>query len=623
MQNYREEAEGLIKQNPSLLLKKINIIVWSSYLYFLFVIIGCILIVLSLIFFIVYSGRIIGYEIAIIFGLAYTVYGVIRSFLFSIPFHQGLRIKAKDYPELFSLISSLEKQLSVSVDKVFIDDSMNAGVIQIPKFGIFGGYQSYLTIGLQCLMFLSEKEFESVLAHELGHITNNHNKNMKGVQKVRIKWTYMAETFINTGKVGLKPIIWYLQKTWPKLNAYTMVYSRFCEYEADDFAVRYTSKKVFTEALVKIYISDSYLQDFWTTLLNSFSSLNKPPENLFQRLEEYIKKPILSDKVKQWVTQATFNQTQEYSTHPSLEDRLKAQGVSTELIDLYRVSEVATVSAAHIYLGVKYQVVLGHFNQERYHEYLKNWETIKKYHSDIETAINNEALDSNGINWEKIEALILRDGILSVEDIIDDILIKNHNDLKARARKAFILLEKNNYEGVVKLKELINEKHIQHIDVYQQLYTFFSKNNLRIESEALDKECQQEIQNNEQVNREMNTLDKKMKLSDHNLSDSVVSSIRVFAKNKNNIRFLQVIKRKLYSSPEKEMYLFGITTKGLFLSNSDIVKLVNELSLELSKIPNITYMIITFKGDNIKYLSDFNKFKSSTIYNFKDRMNYN
>lgn len=89
----------------------------------------------------------------------------------------GEILNRSQFPELFAMLDELTAKLKApQLQNVLLTTKFNASVVQAPRFGIFGSYDNYLTLGLPLMTVLSCEELRAVLAHELGHLSGNHSR---------------------------------------------------------------------------------------------------------------------------------------------------------------------------------------------------------------------------------------------------------------------------------------------------------------------------------------------------------------------------------------------------------------------------------------------------------------
>jgi Zn-dependent protease with chaperone function len=94
---------------------------------------------------------------------------IVRSLWVRIPAPEGISIREDQAPNLFEAADRLSQQLRAPRPRdVILDGRFNAGVAQIPRFGVLGWSRNYLPSGSPLLDALTPEQFEAVLAHEFG-----------------------------------------------------------------------------------------------------------------------------------------------------------------------------------------------------------------------------------------------------------------------------------------------------------------------------------------------------------------------------------------------------------------------------------------------------------------------
>src|SRR5687768_3752290 len=176
---------------------------------------------------------------------------VLRSLLVTIPVPEVSELKPEQAPRVFDVVREVQEGLNgPRAHHILLSDEFNAGIVQVPRFGMFGWLRNYLIVGLPLLKGLSPEEFRSVLAHEFGHLSGKHGRFLSWIYRVRQSWTqiltrvhqerhyaaFIFEPFLN----------WYA----PFFNAYSFVLARAQEYEADGFSVDLAGKEVTARTLV-------------------------------------------------------------------------------------------------------------------------------------------------------------------------------------------------------------------------------------------------------------------------------------------------------------------------------------------------------------------------------------
>src|SRR3989442_10711592 len=99
-------------------------------------------------------------------------------------------------PELFRMLDELCTRLRTPrLHSVLLTPDFNAGVMQVPRLGLFGWYRSYLFIGLPLMKSLTAEQFQAVLAHELGHLARGHARAGNWIYRLRLIWQRLEGAF--------------------------------------------------------------------------------------------------------------------------------------------------------------------------------------------------------------------------------------------------------------------------------------------------------------------------------------------------------------------------------------------------------------------------------------------
>lgn len=607
-EQYRKEAEWFIRDNPKFLLRRIKSIVFWSYVYFVFILLLSFFLTIFAIVYIYYL-RTIGIWIILIAGG--TMYSICKGLFFSVKTEEEYTLSPEKYPELFGLIRELEQKLSVRIHKVYLDSSLNMGVIQRPRLGIFGYHENILTIGLQMLVFLSKEEVVAILAHELTHISNQDGKSTNGVFRIRRSWLQMIFTLSNQKRLSAKPIMWFLEKTWPRLDVYTFAYSRYSEQKADAFAIKYAGIHAWAEMLVKVHISKYSLDVFWKDFEKESLFRSEPPNDAFEQLVSYIAKPIDQKKIKEWIAQAAFEYTRTYDTHPALEDRLLAQKVDPTLNLAHFVKTQSSQSAAQFYLGANYNDLLHYFNMKIFNHFSKNWKDVKEYERSL-----NEIIKSNPTQvlteeerWKKISVQVYKHGIKSIETQINEILIKDPEQPQGLYYKGLLLLENNDSKGERILLDLITMKKASYEVIYEPLYLYYSRNNMRDKARDLETKLESEHMRNRESLEEVNKLSQNDHLVPHDLSEEVLQKIRDCGIKSTGIASISVAKKNLKSDFDIKTYVVTFKEKWWHMYSS---KEEGRVIKELREI--LPMSIVFLQRRSSRYARKIKKVNNSKVY---------
>jgi Zn-dependent protease with chaperone function len=176
------QLEGYERQHPSAYRMKVAALAVLGYAYLLAVV----LLLLFVVFVVVYYVRLNWVVFKMLWIPLVLVGLVLRSLWVTLPEPDGQELRAEDAPKLYELISEVRSALNgPQVHRVLVSDEFNAGIVQIPKLGVFGWLRNYLVVGLPLMKALTPAEFRGVLAHEFGHLSGNHGRFSGWIYRLR------------------------------------------------------------------------------------------------------------------------------------------------------------------------------------------------------------------------------------------------------------------------------------------------------------------------------------------------------------------------------------------------------------------------------------------------------
>ena len=236
-----------------------------GYVYLLVIVSVLLGIVAAVLYFSFYYGRINVVALKVLWIPLVLVGIVLRSLWITMPVPDGAELKREQAPALFELIHEVTKTLNgPKIHHVLLSGDFNAGIVQIPQFGMMGWLNNYLVVGLPLLRAFSPSEFRAVLAHEVGHLSGKHGRFSGWIYRLRQSWievltrvhyerhyaSFLFEPFLN----------WYA----PYLNAYSFVLARAQERHADEYAVELAGKETSAVMLARLAVKGRSIgEDFW------------------------------------------------------------------------------------------------------------------------------------------------------------------------------------------------------------------------------------------------------------------------------------------------------------------------------------------------------------------------
>jgi len=267
----------------------------------------------------------------------------------------GVALDERSAPELFRLLDELRARFRVRrLERVLLTDDLNAGVSQLPRWGLFGE-ANYLVLGLPLLQALSPDDMKAVLAHEFGHLSRNHSRTRAWIYRV-------VRTYENAlGQLGSNRLLarflnWYV----PRLDVLSFPMRRQNEYEADQGSVEAVGAERTAQALVNVSVRNGAHDEFESSVRAQVRTAERPPAGLFNVWPRMLADQSRAD-AEQSLAEALSESTGFADTHPSLGDRLRAireLAPASKLPDPH-VEGVPERTAAEAFLGTSYAALVG------------------------------------------------------------------------------------------------------------------------------------------------------------------------------------------------------------------------------------------------------------------------
>lgn len=326
------ELEGVAQERPQTYRLRVLGLALLGYA----VLIGSILVLLAasaLCIWVLTQTHIYGGTRFSLMGLVFCVfmlYYILKSLWIRFEPPKGIVLGHDNAPALMMLIEDLAKKVGASnPDCVILDGEFNASVMELPRLGLLGWSKTYLTIGLPLALALNPAQLEAVLAHEFGHLSGNHARFGNWIYRVRRTWIQLHEELCrqsdnnNSGLVG-RFLDWYA----PFFGAYSFVFARQNEYEADRTAARLTTPDQIGSALITIAVSSRILGDrYWPGVFSRAEKESFPPTQILGGAATTLRRVLNTPEQITFLREALRAETGCADTHPALSDRLSALGL--------------------------------------------------------------------------------------------------------------------------------------------------------------------------------------------------------------------------------------------------------------------------------------------------------
>lgn len=361
-----------------------------------------------------HSGSLLAIKLLIVAAVLIFIIG--KALWFKLEEPEGFEIKQKQAPELFAKLELIRKQVGAPVmHKVIVNEEFNAAIVQLPRFGFFGFHRNYLILGYPLMRMLSLTEFESVIAHEMGHLSGRHGKLGSFVYRTRKTWGRLLEAMEQEKRTWATFIFErFFKRYTPYFLAYTFVLSRQQEYEADAYSARMVGSEEAASSLLAVEVKACALDEyFWAGLMKENEKSVITPRDVFTRMKKFAGEELPTDFVREAANKAFMKETDILDTHPCLRDRVK-QLIGKETVDFVQKEPMASL------FGPSEEALLSAMNEVWYEMYKESW--VKRYHELNEAKERLSVLNSKPVEQlneeETVEFAVLLDRMESPERVL-------------------------------------------------------------------------------------------------------------------------------------------------------------------------------------------------------------
>ncbi|MCX7903534.1 MAG: M48 family metallopeptidase [Caloramator sp.] len=594
--NLIEKLEKMAKESPKDYKRRTFLLLILGYGYifgilFVLFVVSALLIINMLI-----SGSFKFFKIAIaLLGLSYYI---IKGLWEKIYPPGGIPLMRKDCPELFKEVDKIVKSLKSSkVHHIYITDEYNASIVSVPKFGLFGFYKNYLFIGLPLILASSVEELRAILAHEIAHLSSKHGRSGVLIYRVRETWNRILLQLEQKEHWGNIIFSWFFRRYIPFFEAYSSVYKRLAEHEADKLAAQLVGVDTYTNMLINTSLKLRALnKEFWKKIYKRNKFQYKPPIDVFTRLQIFLKQGFDCDKLRIYLSEIMGERTNIGDTHPCIKDRIEVIGgklkeltvvvsdaaphyFSKELLD-----ELSVICSRHWYEGVENKWSKRYSNFKRYKIKLNS---LEKY--------GKENLDVDGLYYYAYYTHMVN-GAEKAIPLYMEVLSLKEEHLKANYYLGKALLSLNNNKGLFYLERAINisEKFLEeayvkcHQNTCWYIYNYYSKQGYR---EKAQEYYNKALRHNEMVEcgkKERSILSYKDEFICHDLDENHVNRIINILKKHPEISEAYLMKKKVKYFKHNPIYILGVKVRVMHNYKKVIKKLVNsgnEINLDIFILP--------------------------------------
>lgn len=287
----------------------------------------------------------------------------------------GRRLVRDDAPDLFTRLDALRRTYRTPrLDGVFLVPDFRAAVMMRPRFGVFGGIEHNLILGLPALLALEMRHLEAVMAHEFGHMAQGRRSFDRFIYAIR---STVAIVFEARVPKWLHPLLEAFIAWWyPRFEISSLVVARRVEVEADGLSAATAGAKTAAEALVAFEVQDLRLsRDFWPAVERRAVSERTPPSDVMLKERALFETPLANGAPLLELALAATPAPAD--THPVLGARLKALGVdAADAVGFLIAGEIEKkCSAAEELFGTSLDVLLRSLSDDWAANAAESWST--------------------------------------------------------------------------------------------------------------------------------------------------------------------------------------------------------------------------------------------------------
>lgn len=617
------KLEDFSKSNPGNYRLRVALFATLGYAYIFLVIAGLLALFGLVVLFILFSHRVNAYIIKLAILLLFPACVIVRSLWVTFPPPQGLKLNRRQVPQLFALVDELTTKLQAPrFHNILLNQDFNAGVVQIPRLGIFGWQENYLLLGLPLMQSLSLEQLKAVLAHELGHLSGNHSRFAAWIYRMRKTWMQIYERLHQSEQHGAAILFnRFLEWYWPAFNAYSFILARMNEYEADRCAAQLAGARTAAEALINVEVKARFLESsFWTDIHKQVEHQVDPPDNVYSSMLTVLHNPIAEENNKQWLEQALAQNTNNADTHPCLADRLKSLGYSTAKAKNLCQPATIQISAAEHLLGTALQQFATQFNRDWKEAASTPWRQryayLQKTQAELQALEQKEqiqTLTEQEVGERVYYTLELR-GDEAAVPLLQDVLKNQPDHAEANYTLGRILLQKADPAGIACIEKALVKRIDWVLDGCDLVYSFLRQQGQTEEAQKYRDRADRHYQLLLKAQQERSNVFDRDTFKPHTLTASEVNELKQPLADYPQVKEAYLVEKVVTYFPEKRFCVLGIVRKRGWIESEDAAqKLIDLLATNL-QFPAQAYIISLDSSGSGKLKKKISQIDRSLIF---------
>lgn len=250
-----------------------------------------------------------------------------------LPQPDGSVLTKDDSPSLFSLIDKIRIKLDAPpIQRVIVNDSFDAKILEVPRLGIFGWNHRTLVVGLPLMQALSRKEIAATISHEYARISRRRGRLDAWAHRAHMMWQHVG------ARLPVSPAFpaslltafqrWYI----PRLDAMCALQGRKDEFEADLIASEVVGRQIMADALIARSLRGRFLDErFWQGLWARAAHQDSPPFLPHAAMRTALSHGLSEDEARSWLGDTLREEAGTDAIAPTPGERILALGNSKDL----------------------------------------------------------------------------------------------------------------------------------------------------------------------------------------------------------------------------------------------------------------------------------------------------
>lgn len=546
-----------------------------------------------------------GYGVKILLLGVFFIWRVLKALRVKSEPPEGVEVKPAEAPLLFAMIAELRGRLAAPrFHRVLVTTDHNAGVMQVPRLGLFGWHRNYLLIGLPMLKTLTVEQLRAVLAHEFGHLARGHGAFGNRIYCQRRRWTQLLENLEHQPSHGdflFKPFFnWFTTY----FSAYSFPLARANEYEADAASVRLTSREAVAEALTGTSVIGAYLEErYWPRIHGQAADLPVPDATPFLNLGEHLAAEIDDSAARDWLARATCDKTTSRNTHPSLADRLRAIDAAPQL------APPATGAAADTLLGPLAVEIARRFDRHWHDAILPDW---RSRHEKVQQERRELAdLEARLAAGEELNPQEAYDRALLTESIQSDaesafeqlrrLYVRDPDEPVLCLALGLRMLNRDDDNGIPIIKgALKNQDHLA-MQVCEAMRAYNWRHGRKTEADGWHQHLLDIARPLQAAARERSEVHLADRFAPHELSEEQLAAFQAQLAALPALRRAYLVRKELRHFPERPCYVFGYSTAAWWQWPSKVRGDAAMQAMQQQVVFPAETLIISIEGNNLRF----------------------